>query len=120
MMLYKQEEKCLPLSPKHGDWLNDTDDESDEQKFEAHYMYMEKIQEVLTADSEPTIDVEPLEQVQSNYDYNVFATKRQHPEQPETINDTYVVEMVNYEEQADQNAKEYKYERVVLASLLKI
>ncbi|GKC54431.1 hypothetical protein Tco_1077176 [Tanacetum coccineum] len=33
-------------------------------------------QEVLTADSEPTYDAEPLEHVQSNDDYNVFATER--------------------------------------------
>ncbi|GJW50643.1 hypothetical protein Tco_0091994 [Tanacetum coccineum] len=41
--------------------LNDTDEELDEQELEAHYMYMAKIQEVLTAYSGPTFDVEPLE-----------------------------------------------------------
>ncbi|GJV00554.1 hypothetical protein Tco_1329824, partial [Tanacetum coccineum] len=33
--------------------------------------------------------------VQSNDDYNVFANERHHSEQPESINDTYVVEKVN-------------------------
>ncbi|GJW45269.1 retrovirus-related pol polyprotein from transposon TNT 1-94 [Tanacetum coccineum] len=55
-------------------------------------MYMAKIQEVLTAESIPTFNVELLEKVQSNDDHNVFATKRQHSEQPESINDTYVLE----------------------------
>ncbi|GKD15363.1 hypothetical protein Tco_1199770 [Tanacetum coccineum] len=31
------------------------------QELEAHYMYMAKIQEVLTAESEPKFDSEPLE-----------------------------------------------------------
>nr|GEX77675.1 hypothetical protein [Tanacetum cinerariifolium] len=63
IMLCKQEEKGVPLSAKQGDWLDDTDEEPDEQELEAHYMYMERIQEVLTADFEPTYDVEPLENV---------------------------------------------------------
>nr|GEW96042.1 hypothetical protein [Tanacetum cinerariifolium] len=43
MMLCKQEEKGVPLNAEHGDRLDDTDDELDEQELEAHYMYMEKI-----------------------------------------------------------------------------
>ncbi|GJX76386.1 retrovirus-related pol polyprotein from transposon TNT 1-94 [Tanacetum coccineum] len=50
---------------------------------------------VLTIDSEHIFDAEPLEQVQSNDDYNVFAIERQHSEQLETIHDTYVVETVD-------------------------
>nr|GFA92043.1 hypothetical protein [Tanacetum cinerariifolium] len=130
MMLCKQEEKGVPLSTEQCDWLNDTDDKLDEQEFEAHYMYMAKIQEVSTVDSGPTFDAKPLEQVQSNDDYNVFANKRQHFEQSKTINDTYVVEtvdsnvipnssnMCDNEEHAGQNAEEYKDERVVLANLI--
>ncbi|GJX47257.1 retrovirus-related pol polyprotein from transposon TNT 1-94, partial [Tanacetum coccineum] len=79
-------ESCDPVEP-------------DEQELEAHYMYMEKIQEVLHAiddNSGPTYDAEPLEKVHTNDDYNVFATERQHSEQPESINDTYVVEMEFY------------------------
>ncbi|GJW10695.1 integrase, catalytic region, zinc finger, CCHC-type containing protein [Tanacetum coccineum] len=44
----------------------DIDEEPDEQELEAHYMYMEKIQEVLhvTDDNfKPTYDTEPLEQI---------------------------------------------------------
>ncbi|GJT18144.1 hypothetical protein Tco_0876850 [Tanacetum coccineum] len=46
----------------HDEWLQDIDKEPDEQEQEAHYLYMEKIQEVLhVADdnSRPTYDVEP-------------------------------------------------------------
>ncbi|GJX02799.1 hypothetical protein Tco_0188715 [Tanacetum coccineum] len=37
-------------------------------------------------------DIEKSEKIQSNDDYNVFATEREQSEQPESINDTYVVE----------------------------
>ncbi|GJY79414.1 gag-pol polyprotein [Tanacetum coccineum] len=130
MMTCKQEEKGVPLSAEHDEWLYDTDEVPDEQELEGHYMYMAKIQEVLIADSGPTYDADPLEQVQSNDDYNMFATERQHFEQPECINDTYVVEMVDSnvipnssdlcdnEGKANQNAEDYKDERVVLANLI--
>ncbi|GJR92853.1 hypothetical protein Tco_0265027 [Tanacetum coccineum] len=125
-----QEEKGVPFNVEQGDWLDDTDEESGEHELEAHYMYMANIQEVLTTDSGPTFDAEPLEHVQSNDDYNMFATKRQQSEQPKTINDTYVVEtvksnvilnssdMCDAEEKVDQNAEEYEDERVVLANLI--
>ncbi|GKF56969.1 hypothetical protein Tco_0170506, partial [Tanacetum coccineum] len=57
-----------------ADWLEDTDEEIDEQELEAHYNYMAKIQEVPTSDS--GTDTEPLEQVQYNAEYNVFANER--------------------------------------------
>ncbi|GJV70331.1 integrase, catalytic region, zinc finger, CCHC-type containing protein [Tanacetum coccineum] len=66
MMLCKQEEKGIPLSADRGDWLDDTDKELDEQELEAHYMYMAKIQEDLTAESGPTFDVESLEKDDQN------------------------------------------------------
>ncbi|GKF00424.1 hypothetical protein Tco_0023774, partial [Tanacetum coccineum] len=44
-------EKDVPLQAEQVDWLADTDDEIDKQELEAHYSYMEKIQEVPTADS---------------------------------------------------------------------
>nr|GEV69710.1 hypothetical protein [Tanacetum cinerariifolium] len=63
MMLYKHEEKGVPLSAEQ--------------------------------DLGPTYDAEPLEHVQSTDDYNMFATKREHSEHLESINDTYVVETVD-------------------------
>nr|GEV33349.1 hypothetical protein [Tanacetum cinerariifolium] len=45
MLLCKQEEARIQLNAEHADWKDDTDDESDDQELEAHYMYMAKIQE---------------------------------------------------------------------------
>nr|GEZ54134.1 xylulose kinase-1 [Tanacetum cinerariifolium] len=47
MLLYKQDEKGVPLQAEQYDFLADTDEEIDEQDSEAHYIYMEKIQEML-------------------------------------------------------------------------
>ncbi|GKD14363.1 hypothetical protein Tco_1198770, partial [Tanacetum coccineum] len=106
------------------------DDEMVEQELKAHYMYMAKIQEVPTADSGPTYDAEPLENVHSDDDYNMFVTNRQHFEKLECINDTYVVEkvdsnvtpnlsdMCDNEGTIDQNVEEPEDERVILASLI--
>nr|GFC91174.1 hypothetical protein [Tanacetum cinerariifolium] len=60
MLLCKQAEQGVLLQAEQYDWLVDTDEEVDEQKLEAHYSHMEKIQEVPTADS--GIDSELLEQ----------------------------------------------------------
>ncbi|GKD43719.1 hypothetical protein Tco_1268364 [Tanacetum coccineum] len=56
---------------------------------------MAKIQEVIPAANEatgPVFDKEPLEHVHNDDEYNVFAIEKEHPEQPGSINDTYVVE----------------------------
>nr|GFC78403.1 hypothetical protein [Tanacetum cinerariifolium] len=53
-------------------------EEVDEQELEAHYSYMAKIQEVPTADSRTYF--EPVEQVQNDTGYNVFANALQHSE----------------------------------------
>nr|GEU30178.1 hypothetical protein [Tanacetum cinerariifolium] len=128
MLLCKQVEKGVPLQAEQDDWLKDTDEEIDEQEFEAHYSYMAKIQEVPTADSESNI--EPLEKVQYDVEYNMFSNKRQHSEQPEAINNTCVVEKVDSnfihdspdicdnDIQTDQNVKESDNRRVALANLI--
>ncbi|GKA64286.1 hypothetical protein Tco_0763892 [Tanacetum coccineum] len=79
---------------------------------------MAKIQEVPTADS--GTDSEPLEQVQYDAGYNVFANEIQHSEQPKSISNTCVVETgdSNIIPQNDQNAVECDDERVVLANLI--
>nr|GEZ93771.1 hypothetical protein [Tanacetum cinerariifolium] len=64
MLLCKQAEKGVPLLAEQYDWLADMDEEIDEQELEAHYSYIEKIQEVPTADS--CTDSEPLEQNDQN------------------------------------------------------
>nr|GEY68466.1 hypothetical protein [Tanacetum cinerariifolium] len=103
----------------------DTEEEIDEQELEAHYNYMEKIKEVPTADS--GTDTEPLEQVQYNDEYNVFANERQHFEQPGSSSNTCVVkkvdsnvilnspDMCDNDIQTDLNAKD---ERAALANLI--
>ncbi|GKB18213.1 hypothetical protein Tco_0852136, partial [Tanacetum coccineum] len=128
MLLCKQAEKGVQLQAEQSDWLADTDEEIDEQELEAHYSYMAKIQEVPTADS--GTDSEPLEQVQYDAGYNVFANEIQHSEQPESIINTCVVEtgdsnvipdspdMCDNDIQNDQNAVECDDERVALANLI--
>ncbi|GJU23307.1 hypothetical protein Tco_1156649 [Tanacetum coccineum] len=95
------EEAGVQLNAEQADWKDDTHDESDDQELEAHYMYMEQIQEVTpdpVDNSGPIFDVEPLHKVQNNNNnYNVFAIENEHPEQPESVNDIYL------EEQGDQS-----------------
>ncbi|GKB16118.1 hypothetical protein Tco_0850041 [Tanacetum coccineum] len=43
MMLCKKESKGIPLSLEQNERLQDTDEESDKQELEAHYMYLAKI-----------------------------------------------------------------------------
>nr|GEV85711.1 hypothetical protein [Tanacetum cinerariifolium] len=121
MLLCKQESKGITLSAEHNEWLQDTDEELDGQELETCYMYKEKIQEVLHVtdnNSGPTYDAKPLEKVHTDDDYNLFATKRQHSIQPESINDTVdsnvnpdSTDMCNNEGKDDQNAKEPENER---------
>nr|GEU77790.1 hypothetical protein [Tanacetum cinerariifolium] len=40
MLLCKQKEAGIQLNAEQADWRDDTDDESKDQKLEAHYMYM--------------------------------------------------------------------------------
>nr|GEU39121.1 integrase, catalytic region, zinc finger, CCHC-type, peptidase aspartic, catalytic [Tanacetum cinerariifolium] len=127
MLLCKQAEKGVLLQAEQYDWLADTDEEIDEQELAAHYSYMEKIQEVPTADS--GIDSEPLEKVQNDTGYNVFANELQHFEQYESISNTCLVEtddtdvipdspdMCDDDIQNDQNDVESDDERVTLANL---
>ncbi|GJV26121.1 retrovirus-related pol polyprotein from transposon TNT 1-94 [Tanacetum coccineum] len=63
MLLCKQEEAGVQLNAEQADWKDDTDDESEEQELEAHYMYMAQLQEVTpdpVDNSGPIFDIEPL------------------------------------------------------------
>nr|GFB93345.1 hypothetical protein [Tanacetum cinerariifolium] len=69
MLLCKQEEAGIQLNAEQADWKDDTDDESDDQELEAHYMYMAKLQEVIldVADnSGPIFDTKPVQQIDQN------------------------------------------------------
>nr|GEU44073.1 retrovirus-related Pol polyprotein from transposon TNT 1-94 [Tanacetum cinerariifolium] len=128
MLLCKQAEQGVLLQAEQYDWLADTDEETDEQELEAHYSYMAKIQEVPIADS--GTDSKPLEQVQNDTGYNVFANDLQHFEQSESISNTCLVEtdnsnvipdspdMCNDDIQNDHNDVESDDERVALANLI--
>nr|GFD30956.1 hypothetical protein [Tanacetum cinerariifolium] len=127
MLLYKQAEKGVPLQAEQYDWLEDTDEEINEQELEAHYSYMAKIQEVPTADT--GTDYEPLEQVQNDTGYNVFANDLQHSGQSKYVSNTCLVEtddsnvfpdstnMCDDDIQNDQNDVESDDEHVALANL---
>ncbi|GJR04664.1 hypothetical protein Tco_0527648 [Tanacetum coccineum] len=115
--------KNVDTTPRYqADWLEDTDAEIDEQELEAHYSFMAKIQEVLPADSGS--DVEPLEKVQYDDEYNVFANERQHYEQPhimEKDNSNGIPDssnMCDNDNQDDKNAEECDDERAALANLI--
>ncbi|GJT32126.1 hypothetical protein Tco_0922545 [Tanacetum coccineum] len=120
---------------EQADWKDDTDDESDDQELEAHYIYMTHIQEVTPdagKNSRPIFDAEPLHKVHNNNDnYNVFAIENAHPEQPEFVNDIYLEEqddtnitidsldMCYDREQDDQDdTDELDQERDLIASLI--
>nr|GFC78566.1 hypothetical protein [Tanacetum cinerariifolium] len=80
---------------EQADWRDDTDDESDDQELEAHYMYMTQLQEV-TPDADdnsgPIFDTEPLQKVPNNDNYNVFSIESEHPKQSKSVHDTYPIE----------------------------
>nr|GEY98344.1 hypothetical protein [Tanacetum cinerariifolium] len=128
MLLCKKAEKGFPLQAEQYDWLEDTDEEIDELELEAHYSYMAKIQEVPTAES--GTDFKPLEQVQNDTGYNVFANDLQHSEESKSVSNTCLVEtndsnvfldspnMCDDDIQNDQNDVESEDERVALANLI--
>nr|GEY52366.1 Gag-Pol polyprotein [Tanacetum cinerariifolium] len=78
MLLCKQEEAGIQLNAEQADWKDDTNDESDDQELEAHYMYMAKIQEVspYAVDSGPIFDTEPKQKIDQN-DEDVDLAKEQ-------------------------------------------
>nr|GFB39852.1 hypothetical protein [Tanacetum cinerariifolium] len=134
MLLCKQEEAGIQLNAEQADWRDDTDDELEDQELEAHYMYMVQLQEVSldVADSGPIFDTEPVQKVSTNDHYNVFSIESKHPEQSESIHDTYPIEQdehnviiesldMSYDrEQIDQNDDDADLvnERELLASLI--
>nr|GEZ18044.1 hypothetical protein [Tanacetum cinerariifolium] len=68
MLLCKKKEVGFQLNVEQADWRDDTNDEPESQKLEAHYLYM----------------------VQNDNDnYNVFINDKEYPEQPKSVNDTY-------------------------------
>ncbi|GJS00885.1 hypothetical protein Tco_0317393 [Tanacetum coccineum] len=83
-------------------------------------------------DIRPSYNTEPIAEVTNTADYNVFIVEKQHTEQPDFINDTYVMEkndsnvtsdssdMSLNVKKVDQYATEHEDERVLLASLIEL
>ncbi|GJX90052.1 hypothetical protein Tco_0343378 [Tanacetum coccineum] len=104
------------------------------QKEAGFQLNTEQIQEVtldVSDNSRPIFDTEPLQKVQNNDDnYNVFANDREHPVQPESVNDIYLEEqrdtnitiepldMSTNRETVDQDDDDLAKERDFLASLI--
>nr|GEY20147.1 hypothetical protein [Tanacetum cinerariifolium] len=65
MLLCKQKEAGIQLNAEQADWRDDTDDESEDQELEAHYMSMAQLQEVSpnAADSGPIFDTGPVQKL---------------------------------------------------------
>nr|GFD25904.1 hypothetical protein [Tanacetum cinerariifolium] len=76
MLLCKPEEAGIQLNAKQADWKDDTNDKSDDQELEAHYMYMAKIQEVSpdAVDSGPIFDTEQEQKI-DQYDEDADLAK---------------------------------------------
>nr|GFA70508.1 hypothetical protein [Tanacetum cinerariifolium] len=79
MLLCKQEEAIIQLNAEQADWKDDTDDESDDQELEAHYMYMAKIQQVSSdaVDSGHIFDKEPEQKIDQNDEDADLAKERE-------------------------------------------
>nr|GEW67277.1 hypothetical protein [Tanacetum cinerariifolium] len=134
MLWCKQEEAIIQLNAEQANWRDDTKDESKDQELEAHYIYMVQLQEFSldAVDSGPIFDPEPSQKVSNDDHYNVFAINSEHPEQSESVHDTYHIEQeehnviidsldMSYDrEQIDQNDddNDLSNEREFLASLI--
>nr|GEU89370.1 retrovirus-related Pol polyprotein from transposon TNT 1-94 [Tanacetum cinerariifolium] len=135
MLLCKEEEAGFQLNAEQADWRDDTNDKPKDQELEAHYMYMAQIQEVTpdpADNSGPIFDTKPLQNVQNNDNYNVFAIESEHPEQSKSVHNTYPIEQDEHNviidsldmsygrEQIDQNDEDADLanERNLLASLI--
>nr|GEX07093.1 hypothetical protein [Tanacetum cinerariifolium] len=132
---YKGKEIAKPITPpSERNFEEDSDlehaqrDKDMQKNLALIANYMAKIHEVPTADS--GTDSEPLEQVQNDTGYNVFANDLQHSEQSKSISNTCIVEtndsnvihdspyMCDDDIQNDQNDEESDDERVALANLI--
>nr|GFB53707.1 hypothetical protein [Tanacetum cinerariifolium] len=115
MLLCKQEEAGIQLNAEQADWRDDTDDESEDQDLEAHYMYMAQIQEVTpdaANDSGPIFNTEPVQKVPNNDNYNVFAIECEHPEQSKSVHDTYPIEQDEHNVIIDSLDMSYDREQI--------
>ncbi|GKF56028.1 hypothetical protein Tco_0166368, partial [Tanacetum coccineum] len=95
-----------------------------------HRLQVQEMKQAEDSPEESSSTSQPLEQVQNHDENDVFTNVRRHSEQPESINDTYVLEkddsnvvpdpsnICNNDNQVDQNATECVDERDALANLI--
>nr|GEV20422.1 hypothetical protein [Tanacetum cinerariifolium] len=114
MLLCKQEEAGIQLNAEQADWRDNTDDESEDQELEAHYMYMAQIQEVSpdADDSGPIFDYEPVQKVSTDDHYNVFTIESEHLEQSESVHDTYPIDQDKHNVIIDSLDMSYDREQI--------
>ncbi|GJS93672.1 hypothetical protein Tco_0800640 [Tanacetum coccineum] len=131
-------EQCIIERASHEQELKMTLKKLSERQLQIQQCKVQEVQSSVTSSGDETssgivsdeeIDT-PLEQVQNHDESNVFANERRHSEQPESINDTYVLEkddsnvtpdssnICNNDNQVDQNAAECADERAALANLI--
>nr|GFA36552.1 hypothetical protein [Tanacetum cinerariifolium] len=90
MLLCKQEEAGFQLNAEQDDWRDATEDESEDQELEAHYMYMTQIQEVTpdAADnSGPIFDTEPLQKIIDSLDMSYDIEQINHDDDDALANE---------------------------------
>nr|GEU40853.1 retrovirus-related Pol polyprotein from transposon TNT 1-94 [Tanacetum cinerariifolium] len=83
---------------EQADWKDDTDDESDDQELEAHYMYMAKLQEVsqdAADNSGPIFDPEPMQQDDAD----------DHANEPDLL--ASLIEKLKYEINVSKNRNKF-------------
>nr|GEV56448.1 hypothetical protein [Tanacetum cinerariifolium] len=83
-------------------------------ELEAHYMYMAQIQEVSpdAADFGPIFGSEPLQKVSNDDHYNVFAIESEHPEQSNSVHNTYPIEQDEHNVIIDSLDMSYDREQI--------
>ncbi|GJU89129.1 hypothetical protein Tco_1301552 [Tanacetum coccineum] len=135
-------EQCIVERASHEQELKMTMKQLSERQLQIKQCKVQEVQSSVTSSGDETIrglevlpaesssiDT-PLEQVQNHDESNVLANERRHSEQPESINDTYVLEkedsnvipdssnICTNDNQVDQNAAECVDERAALANLI--
>nr|GEW39838.1 copia protein [Tanacetum cinerariifolium] len=111
MLMCKQVEKGVPLRAEQSEWLDDTDEEIDDQELEAHYSFMDNIQEVHFEQSESISDTYVVENVDSTDSTGMCDNVTRADQNGEECDDEFVVLAnltANLKLDTDENKKIYK------------
>nr|GFC33737.1 hypothetical protein [Tanacetum cinerariifolium] len=100
MLLCKQEEAGIQLNAEQADWKDDTDDESDDQELEAHYMYMAKFQQIDQNDEDADLAKEQMKDKLSAHQDTISILKQKKDAQIKlykTREDKEIEKVINLE-----------------------